>query len=399
MELSFSAEELDFGAEVKSWLNEVLPVGHEALGKNLFTQSKEQTQWWQRQLFARGWAAPAWPEDFGGTGWNDNKRAIFANACSEHGAPMQSPFGITMVGPVLYTFGTEAQKEKFLPSILDGSVLWCQGYSEPGSGSDLASLRTMAVRDGDHYVVNGQKIWTTQAHWADWIFCLVRTSTEGKPQQGISFLLIDMKTPGVEVKPIHTIDGEHHLNETYFTDVRVPVENLVGEENMGWTYAKFLLTHERIGIANTGSIRVGLQNIKSMHDHLNQADNDSYVGDDILRRFSELSVRLDALSMLEARALASQSGSIESMVLPLPLKLLGTHLQQDVSDLAVEVMDHAALPKQGYGYAAATSGNEPAFRPRGPETMAGMLSGRASTIYGGTSEVQRGIMAKFVLGL
>lgn len=401
MDLSLNQEDLAFQSEVRAWLGTVLPEGHTARGKNLFTQSREETGWWQSELHKKGWGAVAWPEEFGGTGWTESKRAIFANECALHGAPMQSPFGVTMVGPVIYTFGTEAQKRDYLPSILDGSVFWCQGYSEPGSGSDLASLRTMAVRDGDSYIVNGQKIWTTQAHWADWIFCLVRTSTEGRPQEGISFLLIDMNAPGVEVKPIYTIDGEHHLNETYFTDVRVPAENLVGEENKGWTYAKFLLTHERIGIANTGGTRAGMSNIKSLHDYLSDHYSESYNKSDIERRYAELGVRLDALSMLEARALASGEGSMESMVLPLPLKLLGTHLQQDVADLAIDLMDYAALPRQdhGFGVAGTHGNNEMDWRARGPELMSGMLSGRASTIYGGTSEVQRGIMSKFVLGL
>lgn len=312
---------------------------------------------------------------------------------------MQSPFGITMVGPVIYTFGTEEQKKQHLPGIIDGSVFWCQGYSEPGSGSDLASLRTMAVREGDDYVVNGQKIWTTQAHWADWIFCLVRTSTEGKPQQGISFLLIDMKTPGVEVKPIYTIDGEHHLNEVYFSDVRVPAQHLVGEENMGWTYAKFLLTHERIGIANTGATRVGISNIEAVHKHLASQDGDAYDASSVSRKLAELTIRLDALSALEARALAAEKDSLNSMVLPLPMKLLGTHLQQDVADLAVEVMDYSAMPVDRSGFGSFDGQNDYNYRARGPAITSGMLSGRASTIYGGTSEVQRGIMSKFVLGL
>jgi alkylation response protein AidB-like acyl-CoA dehydrogenase len=312
---------------------------------------------------------------------------------------MQSPFGETMVGPVIYTFGTEQQKDLHLAGIRDGSVFWCQGYSEPGSGSDLASLRTSAIRDGDDFIVNGQKIWTTQAHFADWIFCLVRTSTEGKPQEGISFLLIDMKTPGVEVKPIYTIDGEHHLNEVYFSDVRVPVSNLVGEENKGWTYAKFLLMNERVGIAGTGRLRSGLGNLMAIHNHLNETAASSYDGDDVARKHAELSVRLDALEALEARALTAEEGSGESMILPLPLKLLGTHLQQDVADLGVEILGYSAMPRTGYGFGENDSSNEPNYRAKGPGLTSFMLSGRASTIYGGSSEVQRGIMSKFVLGL
>jgi alkylation response protein AidB-like acyl-CoA dehydrogenase len=312
---------------------------------------------------------------------------------------MQSPFGNTMVGPVIYTFGTPVQKERFLPTILDGSELWCQGYSEPGSGSDLASLKTKAERDGENYVVNGQKIWTTQAHWADWIFCLVRTSFEGKAQKGISFLLIDMKTPGIEVKPIYSIDGEHHLNEVYFTDVRVPVANLVGEENSGWTYAKFLLMNERIGIAGTDIIRSGMDSIKIMHDHLRESAGASYDEQTVARRYAELGVRLEALEMLEARALTAAEGSGESMVLPLPLKLLGTDLQQDMADLSIDILGDSALPRVDYGFGESENSNEPNIREQGPATMRSMLSGRASTIYGGTSEVQRGIMSKFVLGL
>lgn len=399
MDLSLTENDLAFQKDVRAWLAKILPEGHAARGKNLFTQTREETAWWQKQLHEAGWGASAWPVEFGGTGWSESQRSIFNDECARSEAPMQSPFGVTMVGPVLYTFGTDAQKQRHLPGILDGSVFWCQGYSEPGSGSDLASLRTLAIRDGDDYVVNGQKIWTTQAHWADWIFCLVRTSTEGKPQQGISFLLIDMKTPGVEVKPIYTIDDEHHLNEVYFSDVRVPAENLVGEENQGWTYAKFLLTHERIGIANTGATRVGIKNIETVHHYLANQEGNDYDKSSISRKIAELTIRLDALSALESRALAAEKDSINSMVLPLPMKLLGTHLQQDVADLAVEMMDYSAMPVQNKGFGSFGGQNDEHYRSRGPGITSGMLSGRASTIYGGTSEVQRGIMSKFVLGL
>jgi alkylation response protein AidB-like acyl-CoA dehydrogenase len=399
MDLKLSAEDLAFQNEVRTWVEATMAKSGMALNKNLFSQTRDETKWWQEQLNAKGWGAVGWPAEYGGTDWTESQRVIFAAECSRGGAPMQSPFGTTMVGPVIYTFGTDALKEQHLPAILDGSQMWCQGYSEPGSGSDLASLRTSAIRDGDDYIVNGQKIWTTQAHWADWIFCLVRTSTEGKPQQGISFLLIDMKSPGVEVKAIHTIDGEHHLNEVYFSDVRVPVTNLVGEENQGWTYAKFLLTNERTGIANTDGLRAALGNVKAMNSFLKETAAESYSASDVERQHAELSVRVDALSMLEARALTAGEGSGESMILPLPLKLLGTHLQQDISDLAVSVLEYSTLPKNHHGFGASEASNAPSLREQGPNVMSGMLSGRASTIYGGTSEVQRGIMAKFVLGL
>jgi alkylation response protein AidB-like acyl-CoA dehydrogenase len=399
MDLALTSEELDFRSDLRYWLSEVLPEGSPRKGKNLFTHSRDDTVWWQQTLNDKGWAASSWPAEHGGTGWSDAQRQIFTQECGRAGAPMQSPFGNTMVGPVIYTFGTPVQKERFLPTILDGSELWCQGYSEPGSGSDLASLKTKAERDGENYVVNGQKIWTTQAHWADWIFCLVRTSFEGKAQKGISFLLIDMKTPGIEVKPIYSIDGEHHLNEVYFTDVRVPVANLVGEENSGWTYAKFLLMNERIGIAGTDIIRSGMDSIKIMHDHLRETAGASYDEQTLARRYAELGVRLEALEMLEARALTAAEGSGESMVLPLPLKLLGTDLQQDMADLSIDILGDSALPRVGYGFGESENSNEPNIREQGPATMRSMLSGRASTIYGGTSEVQRGIMSKFVLGL
>ena len=399
MDLALTSEEIKFRSDLRSWLSEVLPEGSPRKGKNLFTQSRDDTVWWQQTLNDKGWAASSWPAEYGGTGWNDAQRQIFTQECGRAGAPMQSPFGNTMVGPVIYTFGTPEQKERFLPTILDGSELWCQGYSEPGSGSDLASLKTKAERDGENYVVNGQKIWTTQAHWADWIFCLVRTSFEGKAQEGISFLLIDMETPGIEVKPIYSIDGEHHLNEVYFTDVRVPVANLVGEENSGWTYAKFLLMNERIGIAGTDIIRSGMDSIKIMHDHLRETAGASYDEQTVARRYAELGVRLEALEMLEARALTAAEGSGESMVLPLPLKLLGTDLQQDMADLSIDILGVSALPRVGYGFGESENRNEPNIREQGPATMRSMLSGRASTIYGGTSEVQRGIMSKFVLGL
>ena len=399
MDLSLSQEDLAFQQEVRSFMEEVLPEGSPYRGLNLFTQGREESAWWQKKLNDRGWGCIGWPEEYGGTGWNDAQKQIFAAESARAEAPMQSPFGETMVGPVIYTFGTQEQKDQHLENIRNGSTFWCQGYSEPGAGSDLASLRTSAVRDGDDYIVNGQKIWTTQAHFADWIFCLVRTKTDGKPQEGISFLLIDMKTPGVEVKPIYTIDGEHHLNETYFSDVRVPVSNLVGEENMGWTYAKFLLMNERVGIAGTGRLRSGLGNLKAVHDYLTETSAESYDSADLARRHAELSVRLESLEMLESRALVAEEGSGESMILPLPLKLLGTHLQQDVADLGNDMLGYSSLPMKGHGFGDNDGDNEPKIRARGPEGMSFMLSGRAATIYGGTSEVQRGIMSKFVLGL
>ncbi len=255
MDLSFNAAECAFRDEVRNFVRDNLPDDialKQHLGRPL---GRDDLVAWQKILHRRGWAAPHWPETYGGPGWGPTERYLFAVALAEEGAPELLPFGLQMVGPVIYTFATPEQKARFLPPILAADELWCQGYSEPGSGSDLASLSTRAVRDGDDYIVNGTKTWTSLAHWSDWIFCLVRTGREGKPQEGISFLLIDMATPGIDVKPIITIDDGHHVNMTYLTDVRVPVENLIGEENKGWTYAKFLLTLERSGIAEIGPSR------------------------------------------------------------------------------------------------------------------------------------------------
>ena len=240
----------DFREEVRSFLVRELTPDLKAIAKLNFSQSREDNASWHHKLFQAGWVAPSWPEEFGGTGWSQQQQYIFSEELTLAGAPMLMLFALGMIGPVLYTFGTEEQRERHLPGILDGSVWWCQGYSEPGSGSDLASLKTRAVRDGDSYVINGQKIWTTNAHRSDWMFALVRTDTECKPQQGITFLLVPMSTAGIEVKPIVSIDGLHHLNEVYFTDARVPISNGIGEENKGWSYAKYLLSHERTAIAN-----------------------------------------------------------------------------------------------------------------------------------------------------
>jgi alkylation response protein AidB-like acyl-CoA dehydrogenase len=312
---------------------------------------------------------------------------------------MIMPFGIDMVGPVLYSFGSDAQKSEHLPKILDGSVWWCQGYSEPGSGSDLASLKTSAVRDGDDYVVNGQKIWTTNAHKADWIFALVRTDADAKPQRGISFLLIDMRSPGVEVKPIVSIDGMHHLNQVFFSDVRVPLANRIGDENLGWTYAKFLLANERAGIANVAhSERL----VKALQE-ITRTEKDGY-GETLSRsnsfmtELAKTEVQLQALKALEARVVASVEetgapGDEASM-----LKIVGTQVQQTLESLRVEavgnyslpfdtdlIRGHSNLPAPGPDYAVSA--------------VSDMNFGRASSIYGGSNEIQRNVIAKAVLGL
>ena len=382
-----AADETEFRAEVRRFLDEKLPPERRFSSHTLDRQKQETTRWWHATLAAHGWGAPSWPVELGGTGWSSEQRRIFEEECALAGAPLGSAFGIVMVGPVIYTFGTEEQKAQHLPPILDGSILWCQGYSEPAAGSDLASLDCRAVLDGDHYVINGQKIWTTQAHWADWMFCLVRTKTDGRPQEGISFILMDMKTPGIEVRPIYTIDGLHHLNEVFFSDVRVPATNLVGEPNMGWTYAKFLLVNERHGIAAVAHSQIELERLRSY------ASSEEHFASPPIRdpyfqeRIADLENRLKSLEALEARALAADEKSIEGAKLSAPLKLLGSHIMQDIAELYVELAGPAALP---------AIGAESAFGSLGTEFMTNHLLGRAHTIYGGTSEVQKNVLAKLM---
>ena len=261
MNLEFTKEDNDFRLEVREFIQNNLPKEISAKiadGKRI---SKEDIVTWQKILFKKGWGAPAWPKEYGGTGWSTVEQYIFEEESADACAPIQLPFGLKMVAPVMMAFANQAQKEKFLPRIISGEDWWCQGYSEPGSGSDLASLKTKAERVGDHYIVNGQKTWTTLGQYADWIFCLVRTNSEGRQQEGISFLLIDMKTPGITVRPIIMIDQEHEVNEVWFENVKVPVENLIGEENKGWTYAKYLLGHERTNIAQIGKSKRELKRL------------------------------------------------------------------------------------------------------------------------------------------
>ena len=364
-----------------------------------FGISRELGTRWHQAIHQQGWIAPDWPVEYGGTGWGVREKQTFSDSMALAGAPMIMPFGIGMVGPVIYTFGTQAQKDEHLPSILDGSTWWCQGYSEPGSGSDLASLKTSAVRDGDHYVVNGQKIWTTNAHKADWIFALVRTDPDAKAQRGISFLLIDMKTPGLEVKPIVSIDGMHHLNQVFFEDVRVPVENLVGEENAGWTYAKFLLGNERAGIANVAASKRLVGRLKEIA----KAEGDGMGGSlsqssDFMMRLASVEVQLNALAAQEARVIATvestgSPGDAASM-----LKIIGSEVEQNLHALRVEAIGYYSLP-----FEVPLIRGESNLPAPGPDyavsAVADMNFSRAASIYGGSNEIQRNVMAKGVLGL
>ncbi|MBT7878184.1 MAG: pimeloyl-CoA dehydrogenase large subunit, partial [Gammaproteobacteria bacterium] len=356
-------------------------------------------QEWHKALFDQNWIAPSWPKEYGGTGWNLMQQHIFNEENALAGAPMIMPFSIGMVGPVIYTFGTDEQKKQHLPGIMDGSLWWCQGYSEPGSGSDLASLKTSAVQDGDNYIVNGQKIWTTNAHKADWIFALVRTDKECKPQQGISFLLIDMNSPGIEVKPIVSIDGLHHLNEVYFTDVQVPVGNRIGEENRGWTYAKFLLGHERAGIAGVARSRRAIEALREIS--LQESDNTGQTlaqDNDFVRQINLGEIKLEALAGIESKILNAMSNGKTVGAEASALKILGSELQQILEELRVKAVAYYAMP---FDVRQIRGENNSACI--GPEYSVTAVSdhnfGRASTIYGGSNEIQRNVIAKGVLNL
>lgn len=402
MDVGFQEEDLGFQREVQDFLKEALPEDMAGKYASLETCTRDAQLFWQKKLADKGWLTNAWPSEYGGCDWSITQRFIYSSESQKALPPMVSPFGLAMVGPVIYTFGTDEQKERFLPGIQSGETLWCQGYSEPGSGSDLASLKTRADRDGDDYIVNGQKIWTSYAHWAEYIFCLVRTNSDGKKQEGISFLLIDMKTPGITVKPIVSIDNQHHLNEVFFEDVRVPVENRIGEENLGWTYAKFLLTHERAGTAGVAGTKNALARLKMMARSETTYSQPMANDPAFAAKLSELSMEIEALEYTEMRALsAAVNGGPGALELSSPLKLRGTELQQRLAELTVELLGNAAAPLTFDAPPPVNRGgsNEPSFYEVGPGRMRSYLFGRASTIYGGSSEVQRNIVAKAVLGL
>ena len=368
-------------------------------GELWFTVPREAGARWHRKLYDQGWIAPSWPVEYGGTGWTLAQKHMFSEELTFAGAPEISPFGIGMVGPVIYTFGTDLQKAQHLPGLLDGSVWWCQGYSEPGSGSDLASLKTRAVRDGDDYIVNGQKIWTGKAHLADWMFALVRTNSEGKKQQGISFLLIPMNSPGIEVRPIVTIDGLHHLNEVYFTDVRVPVANRIGEENKGWTYAKFLLGHERTAAAGVAISRRRIGLLRDVAEREASSDGGTLANDQaFVIRLNQAEVRLEALASLESRVMATMDGGGSAGQAASMLKQLGTELQQMLGALVVEAASYYAMP---FDVDLVTGRcDKPAIGPDYTQRAVSIYNfERALTIAGGSSEVQRDMIAKQVLGL
>lgn len=398
MNFSFTEEELAFRQEVRDFLAETLTPEmkrNEALTPSVFSD-RAQSDPWHKALARKGWAAPFWPKEYGGPGWTPAQRWIFATECARAGAPSTSPMGISMVGPVIIRFGTPEQKAYYLPRILNCEDYWCQGYSEPGSGSDLASLKTRAVRDGDHYVINGTKIWTTHAHEANMMFALVRTDDTGRKQEGISFILIDMKSPGITIRPIITIGGDHEVNQVFFDDVRVPVANLIGEEGKGWTYGKYLLEFERGGGIAAARLRRGLNHVVALaSEHAPGLPIDDPV---IAARISEIEIDIDALEMTELRIMSAlQTGQNPGAVSSL-LKLRNSEIKQAITRLAVDVLGYDALvwePRRPlYGLNSEPTLPE-AELPVTPE----YLNSRAFTIFGGSSEVQRDIIAKLMVGL
>jgi alkylation response protein AidB-like acyl-CoA dehydrogenase len=394
VDIKFSADDLAFRDEVREFFaTEYDADAAQQASGDSGEAYKASVIAWQKKLHAKGWIAPGWPVEYGGTDWTPTQKFIYETERGLAGIPDVIPFGLKMVAPVIYTFGNEEQKARFLPRILESEDWWCQGYSEPGAGSDLASLNTTADYAGDHYIVNGRKIWTTYAQYADWIFCLVRTSKGMRKQEGISFLLIDMKTPGITVKPIVTIDGNHSLNEVLFEDVAVPTENLIGEQDKGWTYAKALLAHERTGMAEVADSTRMLEKLKQRAS-VEVNGGKAMIDDSIFQtRLSDIEMELMALEYTELRVFASMAaGGMPGPESSL-LKIKGTEITQAIQELQLQLAAYygGALPDD---LDSQELGHDFAFEARGK-----YMYGRAATIYGGSNEVQRNVIAKAVLGL
>ncbi len=392
MNLTLSPEEQAFRTEARAWVDANLPADIAERTKTGKWHSMSDIQRWTQILGKRGWVGVSWPKEYGGPGWSPVQKHLFDEACALAGAPRTIPFGPVMVAPVIMAFGTEAQKKRHLPGIMNGTVSWCQGYSEPGAGSDLASLKTRAQRRGDTYLVNGQKTWTSFAHHSDWIFCLVRTSTEGRPQAGISFLLIDMQSPGITIRPIITMDGHHVLNEVFFDDVVVSAENLVGEENKGWTYAKYLLAHERTFVASVPRAKFELQRLKQI------AQVEGLWSDLRFRdQIALLEVDIVALEVMVLRALSAEQNNRPALDVTGLLKIAGSQIEQRYTELMMLAAGPDAIPfireaTQAGWQAGCVNGAYVA------SLVASYFNARKTTIYGGSNEVQRNIVAQSVLG-
>ena len=393
MDLAFTPEEQAFREDVRAWVHASLPADISHKVHNALRMSRDDMQRWARILGKKGWLGHGWSKEFGGPGWNAVQKHLFEEECALAGAPRVVPFGPVMVAPVIMAFGTPEQQQRFLPGIASGEVWWSQGYSEPGAGSDLASVKCKAERQGNTFIVNGQKTWTTLGQYGEWIFCLVRTSNEGKPQTGISFLLIDMASPGVTVRPIKLLDGECEVNEVWFDNVQVPAENLIGEENKGWTYAKHLLSHERTNIADVNRSKRELERLKRVARTEGVYD-DLRFRDEIAR----LEVDVVALEMLVLRVLSAEKSGKNSLDIAGLLKIKGSEIQQRYAELMMLAAGPFSLPFIEEAMEAGWQGNFPGGEVADAPLASTYFNLRKTTIYGGSNEVQRNIVAQFVLG-
>ncbi|WEE78771.1 acyl-CoA dehydrogenase family protein [Comamonas testosteroni] len=393
MDLAFTPEEQAFREEIRSWVRANLPedIAHKV--RNDLHLTRDDMQRWAKILGKKGWLGYGWPKEFGGPGWSAVQKHLFEEECALAGTPRIVPFGPVMVAPVIMAYGTPQQQQRFLPGIASGEVWWSQGYSEPGSGSDLASVKTRAERVGDKYIVNGQKTWTTLGQYGEWIFCLVRTSNEGKPQTGISFLLVDMKSPGVTVRPIKLLDGSHEVNEVFFDNVEVPADQLIGEENKGWTYAKHLLSHERTNIADVNRAKRELERLKRI------AKTEGVWEDQRFRdQIALLEIDVIALEMLVLRVLSAMKSGKNPLDIAGLLKIKGSEIQQRYSELMMLAAGPYALPYIQEAMEAGYQGDFPGDVLGNAPLAATYFNMRKTTIYGGSNEVQRNIVAQTVLG-
>ena len=393
MDLAFTPEEQTFRETIRSWVDENLPADISHKVHHALRLSRDDMQRWGKILGKKGWLGHAWPKEFGGPGWNAIQKHLFEEECALAGAPRVIPFGPVMVAPVIMAFGSAEQQQRFLPGIASGEVWWSQGYSEPGAGSDLASLKCKAERVGNHYIVNGQKTWTTLGQHGDWMFNLVRTSNEGKPQTGISFIVLDMKSPGVSVRPIKLLDGECEVNEVWFDNVQVPAENLIGEENKGWNYAKYLLAHERTNIADVNRAKRELERLKRI------AKQEGVYEDFRFRdEIAKLEVDVVALEMMVLRVLSAEKAGKQSLDIAGLLKIRGSEIQQRYAELMMLAAGPYSLPFVQEAMEAGWQGDYPGLVSNNAPLASTYFNMRKTSIYGGSNEVQKNIVAQTVLG-
>ncbi|MEL7185456.1 MAG: acyl-CoA dehydrogenase family protein [Pseudomonadota bacterium] len=400
MNVTFSDEEIQFRDEVRAFFANEFPQDVLDKQRRAVPLTREDFVRFHKALYKKGWAAPNWPKEYGGTGWTPVQKYLFAQEQGRVDAPPPLAFGVSMVGPIIYSFGSEAQKKRFLPDILEFNTWWCQGYSEPGAGSDLASLKTRADRDGDDYIINGTKTWTTLGQYADWIFCLVRTSSDvARRQEGISFILVDMNTPGITVKPIILMDGEHEVNEIHFDNVRVPAENLVGEEGKGWTYGKVLLQHERTNASQVGKSKYRLNRLRAQAARSVRGAPPMQDDMNFMRKLAAVEVKLKALEYTDLRILASVASGKAPGPESSALKLVGTEIVQAIDTLYMEAAGYYTLPYVPHQYEENFADDLRVGEGNETDSALEYFNNRKHTIFAGSNEIQRNIIAKHVLGL